>query len=81
MIGLVFLAVCLGLSEISTELFRGSNFVTLLRESLVIGGWVAMWRPLEIFLYDWWPLSAEARLFDRLSGMPVRISYQGSAPA
>ena len=34
-----------------------------------------MWRPLEIFLYDWWPIRAEARLFDRLSVMPVRIAY------
>ena len=27
---------------------------------------MAMWRPLEVFLYDWWPIRAEARLFDRL---------------
>jgi hypothetical protein len=39
----------------------------------VIGGWVAMWRPLEVFLYDWWPIRAEARLFDRLSAMAVRV--------
>ena len=37
-----------------------------------------MWRPLEIFLYDWWPIRAEARLFDRLSAMPVRI--KGTVP-
>jgi hypothetical protein len=34
-----------------------------------------MWRPLEVFLYDWWPIRADARLFDRLSDMPVRIVY------
>jgi hypothetical protein len=38
----------------------------------VIGAWVALWRPIEIFLYDWWPIRAEARLFDRLSQMEVR---------
>jgi len=47
-----------------------------LRESLLIGGWVAMWRPLEVFLYDWWPIRLEARLYDRLSAMPVRIVYR-----
>jgi hypothetical protein len=47
----------------------------VLRESLLIGGWVAMWRPMEIFLYDWWPLRADARLADRLAAMPVRIVY------
>jgi hypothetical protein len=36
---------------------------------------VAMWRPLEVFLYDWWPIRAEARLFERLSAMPVSIEY------
>jgi hypothetical protein len=35
-----------------------------------------MWRPLEIFLYDWWPVLADARLHDRLGAMPVRIEYQ-----
>lgn len=48
----------------------------ILRESLLIGGWVAMWRPLEVFLYDWWPIRLEARLYDRLSAMPVRIAYK-----
>ena len=48
------------------------------RESLLIGGWVAMWRPLEVFLYDWWPIRAEARLFDRLAAMPVRLSYMAA---
>ena len=50
----------------------------ILHESLLIGGWVAMWRPLEVFLYDWWPIRAEARLFDRLAAMPVRLSYTGA---
>ena len=44
-----------------------------LRESLVIAGWVALWRPLEIFLYDWWPIRAEAKLYDRLADMLVRV--------
>jgi len=34
-----------------------------------------MWRPMEIFLYDWWPIRAEGRLFGRLAAMPVRIAY------
>jgi len=34
---------------------------------------VALWRPLEIFLNDWWPIRGDARLYDRLSAMPVRV--------
>ena len=32
-----------------------------------------------MFLYDWWPIRAEAHLFDRLSTMPVRIEYKETA--
>ena len=45
----------------------------------IIGRWVAMWRPLEVFLYDWWPLLGEIRLLDRLGAMPVRIEYKETA--
>jgi hypothetical protein len=38
-----------------------------------IGGWVALWRPLEIFLYEWWPIRAEACLYDRLGEMDVQV--------
>jgi len=56
--------------------FLSNHLAQILKESLLIGGWVAMWRPMEIFLYDWWPIRAEATLADRLSVMPVWISYK-----
>jgi hypothetical protein len=55
--------------------FLGNHVVQILKESFLIGGWVPMWRPIEIFQYDWWPIRAEANLADRLSVMAVRISY------
>jgi hypothetical protein len=76
-IGLLTLSLLLVFSDLVGSLLEGSHFADLIRESLLIGGWVAMWRPLEIFLYDWWPIRAEARLYDRLKVMPVRIAYQG----
>lgn len=78
-IGLAFLAVAFLAGHYIGRLLPPRGFGELLRESVVIGGWVAMWRPLEIFLYDWWPILAEARLFDRLAAMPVRIKYSGAA--
>jgi hypothetical protein len=39
------------------------------------GGWVAMWRPMEIFPHDWWVIRDERRIYDRLSQMAVRIVY------
>jgi hypothetical protein len=72
-IGLVFLAGSIVAGNIAAEMLEGTDFADIARESLLIGGWVAMWRPLEVFLYDWWPIRAEARLFDRLSAMTVRV--------
>ena len=76
-IGLAALAALFGLSDLVSKLLAGHHIGEPIRESLLIGSWVVMWRPLEIFLYDWWPVRAEARLYDRLAKMPVTIAYQG----
>lgn len=71
-IGLVFLGACLAVSEILIGP-RPGTLSGMLRESLTIGGWVAMWRPLEIYLYDWWPIRHRVRIFTKLSAMPVEV--------
>jgi hypothetical protein len=76
-IGLASLAVAVTLASFVDRAFGDHPFSALIRETLVIGGWVAMWRPLEIFLYDWWPIRAERKLYDRLSVMPVRVTIKG----
>jgi len=43
------------------------------REGLTIAGWVAMWRPLQIYLYEWWPLRDERRILERLGRMRVHL--------
>lgn len=48
-------------------------FEGLARESLTIAGWVAMWRPMEIYLYDWWPLRRRGKLFEKLSRIQVEV--------
>ncbi|WP_129779530.1 hypothetical protein [Peristeroidobacter soli] len=79
-IGLAFLAAAIAVSQLLDTLYPRSGLISIVRESLLIGGWVAMWRPIEIFLYDWWPIRAEARLFARLATMPVRIKYGSEHP-
>ena len=76
-IGLLFVAACVGAGDLLAERFTTQRIGGILQESLLICGWVAMWRPLEIFLYDWWPIRAEIRLFERLAEMPVRVAYTG----
>lgn len=73
LIALVFLAGCFGLGEVAQQapLGKWNEFVEL---GLHIAGWVAMWRPLEIFLYDWWPIRSDQRLMERLARMKVRLN-------
>jgi hypothetical protein len=78
-IGLVALAGAIAFGDFLAGLMRGNRLGQIARESLTIGGWVSMWRPLEVFLYDWWPIRNEARLSERLSAMPIRIRYANAA--
>jgi hypothetical protein len=74
-IGLGFLAVTVGASDLIAN--RSHGLAETVRQGLAIVGWVALWRPLEIFLYDWWPIRARIRLAERLAVMPVEVSYGG----
>jgi hypothetical protein len=76
-IGFVFLALSIAIGEVIERVTPG-HFGEIAREGLLIGGWVAMWRPLEIFLYDWWPIRVDIKLATRLSAMPVQIRHSGS---
>jgi len=72
LIGLVFLAACLIVIRTLVPVEAGT-WAGMLRESLTIAGWVAMWRPMQIYLYDWWPLRRRGRIYAKLSAMPVEV--------
>jgi hypothetical protein len=72
-IGIAFLAAVFGISTVVSRVLGESPLAPLFEQGLLIVGWVAMWRPLEIFLYDWWPLVGDQRMHDRLSGIEVRF--------
>jgi hypothetical protein len=82
-IGLAFLSAAIIVGEALAGLIARESYGWVVKESLIIGGWVALWRPLEIFLYDWWPIRAQARLYDRLAAMQisVRRADAGDRPA
>src|ERR1039458_7570569 len=77
-IGLLFLAACLVLSRmlLGREM---SAWAAIVRESLTIAGWVAMWRPMQIYLYDWWPLLRRSRIYAKLSHMPVELVHKSKS--
>lgn len=71
LIGVIFLAACL----FARSLLLGSASTTahIVAEGLLIVGWVAMWGPLDIFLYGWWPIYSRYKLFGRLARLEVEL--------
>jgi len=74
LIGLSFLFACLTLRR----MLQSAGAYEVLGEGLLIIGWVALWRPVEMFLYDWWPLLRRQRRFATVAHMPVDIRSDAS---
>ena len=70
--GLVFLLVCTLLRELAFS-SRHPAVSDIIGEGMLIIGWVAMWRPLEIFLYEWVPIRRRGRVLAKLAKMPIVV--------
>ena len=71
LIGLLFLVAC---DLVARYVLAGdAGHLGLARTGVSILGWVAMWKPVEIFLYEWWPLRQNVRTCDTLMTAPVEV--------
>ena len=73
LIGLFVLSACIVAASMIGASFGETPVTQFFSEGLIILGWVANWRPLEIFLYDWWPLARRLKLQQRLANAAVEI--------
>lgn len=64
-IGLLFLGTCVALSIFLPPYLESQVLKTFTTEGLIVVGWVAMWRPADVFLYSWWPLVPRLHLLKR----------------
>jgi hypothetical protein len=71
-VGLSVLVAFLTLAEMAHRLPAG-HARDILREGLVITGWVAMWRPIEVLLYDWWPLVQTRKQITRILAAQIEV--------
>ena len=71
-VGLIFLGLCQIAATILPQAEVG-GWSPFAREGLLIAGWVAMWKPLDIYLYRWWPIVSRRNLYLRLAAMPVEV--------
>jgi len=77
-VGLVFLFICLGISKWISSL-DSEILSTTLREGIVIFGWVSMWKPLELILFDWYPIYDRIRLFRKLLKTEIKIMFEAKS--
>lgn len=74
LIGTLVLAGCILGGRALAALFDREPISGIVSEGALILGWVANWRPMEIFLYDWWPIVARRRLYERLARAEIELA-------
>jgi hypothetical protein len=71
-IGLSFLAVALVARQLIATM--DNHFLAqLLSDSLLIVGWVAMWEPITVLLYELWPIIRSRKIYQKISTMEIEI--------
>lgn len=72
LIGLMALA---GFNAVSRLIGSSGNpVIEVIHEGFAVLGWVSMWKPLEMLLYDWWPIRHERRACGRLADATITFT-------
>ena len=77
-IGVTVLVVCVSIVSTLIRSTSSNQFLRIFEEGTVILGWVANWKPIEIFLYDWWPIKQRKVLYQRLAQATVVVRTDNS---
>lgn len=75
LLGTLFLCICMSARAL-LSLIVENPFWGIIIEGLSIVGWVAMWRPIQIYLYDWWALFRKKKVFEKIREMPIEICVE-----
>src|SRR5262249_3593096 len=75
-IGLVVVLIGNVLGQSIRAAFTG-QFAVAVANGLEIFGWVAMWKPAELLLYDWIPVRRRRNLLARLASMEIEFRPKG----
>lgn len=71
-IAIVFLFLCLLIIRLLSTLEQGL-VNTMLSEGLTIIGWVAMWEPVYVFLYGWWPVVQKRNIYRKILSTDISV--------
>jgi hypothetical protein len=73
-IGVVALFIFLSLSQLVQSIKTAPELTDIVSVGLVIIGWVAMWHPIDVLLYDWWPIRQQRLYFEKIASMEIEIN-------
>ena len=78
-IGIAVMVVSIVASQTVAANLEPRPLGKVLEESLILFAWVANWRPIEIFLYDWWPIARRRHLYRRLARLKWSLNLTSAA--
>jgi hypothetical protein len=76
----VAIVALIGVSNLIAELVTGTLGAGL-KEALLISGWVLMWRPVELLIYDSIPWRHERNAVRRILNTPIQVRLGNGPPA
>lgn len=76
----VAIVALIGVSNFIAELVTGTLGAGL-KEALLISGWVLMWRPVELLIYDSIPWRHERNAVRRILNTPIQVRLGNGPPA
>jgi hypothetical protein len=74
-IGILVLILALTLSRIVDQYLANLEVKDIIKEGLIIFGWVSLWKPLELGLFDWYPMYDRIRLLRRLDACEIDVEF------
>jgi hypothetical protein len=80
--GLLFVLACVVASvAVERMTFLPELLRTLVSGGIVIAGWVALWHPMELLLYERWPIQRDRRLYRMIAEMETTIEVRDATGA
>jgi hypothetical protein len=72
-VGLSFLAIAT-IASLAIDAYSSSLPVAhLIANALEVTGWVAMWEPVTVFLFQLWPIVKQRKIYEKISRMEIDI--------
>ena len=73
LIAIVILSILVSFTLIIIKQMPEGGVSIIFRETLIILGWVALWRPADLLLYEWRPFKRDANLFESLEHCTIEV--------